>query len=673
MSMDEATSPAVESAWPKEVKWEAPAAELKAREFAVHPGHPVRVRAPWWLEVERSEASVRLKPRVCGDFAGHVVVREGEKWRGLLVASSVRAGVENRWAGAGTALAFSLPAAFLAYFFTPLVLLWWLGAIFAMLWWPATPLLLMFGWIVSYGRRFLGRAVLCWMFTTALAGGLFALFLYVAETTGIFGAGPDKLEGRICAVALPAAALLGAVGGGTLARKLLWPGLVGGVLWAVGLLSLWLSNVGDGPGGSELLIVMLVQTALMWPVLLLAPWVGATLPPVEVESPVLSKRGLIILMLLLVCLPVGLACIYQFHKPSALYTKERPFNPVISFGAVAAPGTILWELPTDNRYEHIVYAPSQIETSPTQSSVYVAAQWIYRVDYQAGLVEEIRPGGWHLNLASSGELYFQRDHVIFAFRDGKRLWFHACEEVGSDLLVTAQGKFVVTRRKQLEQLDPERKVEWTFRVSKTDDWFEQVIIDVQGNIYAGLGSSLYTLDSRGNSRPGSPWNINYFDWKMALVGPANPVIVVASIYEEMPSYLNNVAAHVGATGYSQNGGQIFHSIEPFILFASDAQFAYGRNGHGIFRMNTQGERELLHTLAEKPFNRVILKDGRIYALTRGKLHVIKAEGGLETEFPVDGRIIELRAVQGDQIYAVAKSSAIALQGLPPDVAPSPPQ
>ena len=665
MSMGEATSEAVEPAWPKEVKWQGPAAEVKAREFAVQPGERVRVRAPWWLQVDQREASVRFKPRVCGEFSGNVIVREGEKRRGLLVASSVRAAMENRWAGASSALAFSLPSALLAYFVAPLVLFYLLGLYFAMLWWPATPLLLMFGWSVSNGRRFLGRAVLCWMLTTALAVGLFALFLYVAETTRIFGAGPDKMEGRICRVAVAGAALLGAVGAGSLSRKLLWPGLAGGVLCAVGLLSLWLSNVGDGPGGGELLVVMLVQTAVMWPLLLLAPWVGATLPPVDLESPVLSKRGLITLMLLLLSVPAGLAYTYQFHKPSALYTKERPFIPVIPFGAATEPGAILWELPTNNRYEHIVYSPSQIETSPAESSVYVTARSIYRVDYHAGLLEEIRPGGWHLNLSPSGKLFFQRDHVIFAFRDGKRLWFHACDEGVSDLQLTTQEKLVITRKNDLDQLNTDGKMEWTFGVSKTEDRFEQVIIDTGGNIYAGLGWFLYNLDSRGNSRPGSPWKVSYLDWEMALVGSANPVVVVASIYEEMPFFLNDTAAYLGVTGYTTNGEQIFQSLEPFILFASDAQFAYGRTGHGIFRMNTRGERQLLHTLPEKPFRHTILKEGRIYALTYGKLYVIKAEGGLEAEFPVEERIIELRAVEGDKIYAVAKSSAMALQGLPP--------
>ena len=71
---------------------------------------------------------------------------------------------------------------------------------------------------------------------------------------------------------------------------------------------------------------ILLETSLVLPLLLLAPWIGARIPPLAIAPTMLGKRLAIALITALGCITMALGYAYQLQKPSALAVTRKPLN-----------------------------------------------------------------------------------------------------------------------------------------------------------------------------------------------------------------------------------------------------------------------------------------------------------------------------------------------------------
>jgi len=654
------SNPSDRQVLPAEIRWQpTSAAQAETQEFFFGADTALKVRAPWWLHAEISQGRLKLLPKVCGAFSGKLAVRIRKDWHIATVTSWVAAAPENRWAGAAMALTSALPGSFLAFLFSPLFSVAYLNILFGPLWVAVTPFLVLVPWSARLaGKWFLFRATLAWL----VGIGAFLGMTYWLTRLAIPGP-PKQLSLRDFYFLCAPGAIAGIFAGWCLSGNLRLPGLAAGVVYPASALFVfhWVT-IANLPG---LVLSSLLETSLVLPLLLLAPWIGAWVPPLAIRPTMPGKRAVIALTTALGGITVALGYAYQLQKPSALSVARKPLqkpsalsvtreplNARVSFASASAtPGQTLWEFPTK-------YAPRQIVTSPSSSAVYVVARQIHKIEHDLNSYLEIgtRPV-WPVIAGKNDTIYFCSRTVVFAFRNDKKLWSQDGPNVWFDLVTDANENFIAISNYQITSLNASGKPQWSYPEKPAILYFVHGVTDASGNIYIyALRGRVFAIDSQGKLQWERQLQIEYDPFSnpenMCIMNSPTPLLVIGSAN--------------GSTAFDAKGDLRFLASQPFKVFGCDENFCYGSDAQGsIYRMDGTGARQLLYTSVDPLIGRLLLgADQRIYALTRAKLTVIKLNGEVEVTFPVSDKLTSLMAVKGNRIYGITQSSALALQGWP---------
>jgi hypothetical protein len=640
------TSSGLPQLLPGEIRW-APGSpgEAETKEFFFGADTPLKIRAPWWLHAEAQAGRLKLRPKVCGAFSGELAVCIGRDWHLTRVASAVRAAAENRWAGAAMALTSALPGAAIIYLLAPLTMMWPIGLFVALFAVGVAPLVMAAVWSARLaGPRFLLRATLAWIATVAV----FSAFVYCLSRMDLPGSSiffSKGVSARHFLLLGAPGAVAGIIGAWCLAPgQLRLPGLAAGLLYPASAIfaTHWVEVARMGPLTGSVLF----GTALILPLLLLAPWTGSRLPPAKVAPGSSQKRIAIGLATVFGCVLLALGLGYQQQKPAAVSVTRKPLNARVTGGA----GETVWELP-------MKYPARKIVTTPGSSAVYVLGSDILKIEPDRNSFLEIRTRALpHLSGGKNDIVYFSSLGVLFAFRNDKVLWSRGSTDTWFDVTADPDGNVIAIGDGQLMSLTMDGKERWRYPENPRAFHFICGVTDAAGNVYVvTISNEIFAFDSQRRLRWNKPLQIRFDPFKhpeQMCSMTSSPALLV-------------VGSDGGAIAFDPAGEVQFVSPQPFRLFRCDENFAYGSDQKAIHRIDRAGGRQVLYTSPDPLVGRVLAGAAdRIYALTAGKVAVLKLNGEVETSFPVSGKVVSLIGVAGDQIIGITASSVLALKKSP---------